>query len=92
MVGCRLCFGYLESSVAVGRSQAVGSRGGEVKRRVVREEPIFGAVAGEAVLSIMTCILYFVEIPILVCILNLVIQLPGCQDIFITVNHSQVIS
>ena len=63
-----------------------------VNKYVVREESNFGVVAGEAVLSTMTYILYFVEIPIFVCILNLIIQLPGCQDIFITVNHSQVIS
>ena len=59
---------------------------------MVREESNFGAVAGEAVLPTMTCILYFVEIPILVCILYYIIQLPGCQNTFITVNYSQVIS
>ena len=60
---------------------------------MVREESIFGAAAGEAVLSTMTCILYFVEISITyMYIMVLIIQLPGCQDIFITVNHSQVIS
>lgn len=59
---------------------------------MVRDESNFGAVAGEAVLTTVTCVLYFVEIPILVCILYYIIQLSGCQDIFITVNYSQVIS
>ena len=52
----------------------------------------FGATAGEAVLPTMTYILYFVEIPILVYILYYIIQFLGCQDTFITVNYSQVIS
>ena len=59
----------LLSSVTVNRSQAVSSCDGEVKRCVVRDESIFGAVAGEAVLTTMICVLYFVEISILVCIL-----------------------
>lgn len=62
------------------------------KSSVAGEKSNFGAVAGEAVLTTVTYVLYFVEIPILVCILYYIIQLSGCQGIFITVNYSQVIS
>ena len=47
---------------------------------------------GRLCLVLLTYVLYFVEIYILVCILYLIIQLSGCQDEFITVNYSQVIS
>ena len=61
------------------------------KSSIAGEESNFGAAAGEAVPT-MTYVLYFVEIPILIYILYYIIQLPGCQDKFITVNYSQVIS
>ena len=62
------------------------------KSSVAREESTFGAVAGEAVLTMTFIFCIFIEIPILVCILYYIIQLPGCQETFITVNYSQVIN
>ena len=61
-------------------------------KSVVREESKFGAAAGEVccLLWLIFCIL--LKYLSLVCILYYIIQLPGCQDTFITVNYSQVIS